>query len=81
MFRLFSIYFPMTKSEILIAVGNNIKRLRQRKGFSTLDLATQCGIEESKIQEIEKGSLEASTYQLYEISYALGVELRAIVER
>lgn len=69
----------MDEKELLIKIGQNIKRIREAKGISLEELALQCKQETSTIQAIEDGEADAGSYLLYEIAFALEVEMKEIV--
>jgi len=63
------------KQRFLLGFGNNLKRLRQDKGFSQERLANELGIEISQISRIERGILNTAVSTAYEISKILDVEV------
>ncbi|UWX60027.1 helix-turn-helix domain-containing protein [Chryseobacterium oranimense] len=65
----------MEKLEILKAVGNKIKEIRQSKGFSQLDLVGKMegNIDVTNISRIEQGRTNPTVYTLFRIADALDV--------
>ncbi len=65
----------MEKLEILKAVGNKIKEIRQSKGLSQLDLVGKMegNIDVTNISRIEQGRTNPTVYTLFRIADALEV--------
>lgn len=57
-------------------IGKRIKEIRNSWGLSQLDLAERVGISFQQIQKYEKGATRISVIRLYQISEALGVDIR-----
>ena len=56
-------------------VGNNIRRLRDLRGWQQTDLARHCsGTSQTAISKIERGAAGATTDTLADVARALGVE-------
>ena len=70
----------MEKSEILIKIGENVKRIRVEKGLTQVDLVgkIETRIDTTNISRIEKGRTNATIHTLYRISQALEVPLAEI---
>ena len=70
----------MKKSEILKIIGQNIKKIRQEKGLTQVDLVgkIEAKIDTTNISRIEKGRTNATIYTLFRISQALEVQLSDI---
>ena len=70
----------MEKSEILRAVGQNVRRIRLEKGLTQVDLVgrIEARIDTTNISRIEKGRTNATIYTLFRISKALEVPLSEI---
>jgi len=60
-------------------IGENIKRIRVKKGYTQLDLAVECGMEESNIGRIENGNTSPNIKTLLKIAKGLGVSLSELV--
>jgi len=70
----------MEKTEILKIIGQNVKRIRQGKGLTQVDLVgkIEAQIDTTNISRIEKGRTNATIHTLYRISQALEVPLSEI---
>jgi len=60
------------------SVGQQIKRLRERKSISGCALAKMAGVSQPFIWQIENGEAEPSISSLEKIATALGVSVRAL---
>lgn len=70
----------MTKKELQIRIGENIKAARRRKNMSAQELAGRCDLEKSNMSRLEAGNTNPTLFTLYKISLALGVKMAEIVE-
>ena len=70
----------MTKEELQILIGKNIRDARKRKNVSAQELASRCDFEKSTMARLEAGNTNPTIFTLYKISQALGVKMREIVE-
>jgi len=66
----------MKESEYLKAIGENITRIRKKRGMTTVQLADECDMEKSNLIPIEKGRINATATTLLKIAKALKVEVR-----
>ncbi len=55
------------------AFGNRLRQLRKERGLSQEDLAFAADIELSQISRIERGIINTSISQVFQIAEALGV--------
>jgi transcriptional regulator with XRE-family HTH domain len=62
-------------AELLEAIGHNIRRLRDEKGWNQTELGFRAGASPSIISLIENGKRNPSTATLAKIAEALGVEV------
>jgi len=69
----------MKKEELLVAIGNKIKELRESKNISLQDLCDFCDFEKPNLVRIEKGRTNPTIWTLYKIGSALNTELKEIV--
>ncbi len=69
----------MDKSEYLKIIGLNIKQIRVSKGISQQKLAADCNFEKSNMSRIESGNTNPTIYTLYNISVALGVDIKELL--
>lgn len=60
--------------------GRNIKRLREKRGYSQEELAEIVGLEYQTISRIETGYYFTNFENLRKISNALGVQIRDLFE-
>lgn len=70
----------MTKDQLSKKVGKRIVELRIKKGLNQSDLARACGKDRQAIEKIENGKVNSTTYTLYAISKALGVDLYELLK-
>ncbi|NQZ45403.1 MAG: helix-turn-helix transcriptional regulator [Flavobacteriaceae bacterium] len=72
----------MEKSEMLKAIGENIKKIRLEKGLTQVDLVgkIEARIDTTNISRIEKGRTNATIHTLFRISEALEVPLAEICQ-
>ncbi|NCI46751.1 helix-turn-helix transcriptional regulator [Sediminibacterium sp. WSJ-3] len=61
----------INEAVVLQKLGNNLRRLREKKGWSLRDLSDRCGIDNSKISKIEKGTINITILTLMQLSIAL----------
>ncbi len=59
-------------------LGNKIKSLRKKAGFSQEDLAVKAKIDLTSVSEIESGLRNPSLKTLYKISLALKISLQEL---
>lgn len=72
----------MDKQEILVSVGNKIRKIRQDKGLSQLDLVGKMdgNIDVTNISRIEKGRTNPTVYTLFRIALALEVHPKEFLD-
>ena len=70
----------MEKEEFLKRLGENIIRLRDKKGLRQIDLATKLNIDDSSLRRIESGRTNPTIITLRSIADALEVNLSEIVD-
>ena len=69
----------MTKDELKRNIGQRIIELRTRKGWSQSDLARACNKDRQAMEKLENGKVNPTIYSLLEISKALEVKLKDLV--
>lgn len=69
----------MNKEELKKNIGKRIVQLRTQKGWSQSDLARACNKDRQAMEKIENGKVNPTLYSLFEISTALGVPLKELV--
>lgn len=70
----------MNKGALKQKIGKQIIKLRQRKGWSQSDLARACRKDRQAIEKIENGKVNPTLYSLHEISIALEIDLKELVD-
>ena len=60
--------------EIILKLGQRIRELRIKKGFSQEQLANLCNIELSQLNRIELGKINTSVSHLFLIAQTLNVK-------
>ena len=61
--------------ELLLLIGENLKRVRKSKGLSQRKLAWDCNTDESTIRRIEQGKLNTTVSSLKRIADALEIPI------
>lgn len=64
-----------------VAIGKEVKRLRQRQGLTVKDLAEETGLSLGMLSKIENGVTSASLTTLQLLSQGLGVPVTALFRR
>jgi len=67
-------------SEALRSIGLNIRRLRNERGMTQIDLATRSGLSRQIVALIERAGSNPSVATLAEIAQSLGVTLAQLVD-
>lgn len=70
----------MLKKELLILLGNKVKKIRESKNLSQNDLAIKIGKDQQSIQRLETGKINPSFYYLHEISCGLEIKITELLE-
>lgn len=70
----------MQKQVFLQKIGQNIKKLRAEKKLSQTDLAHASGKDPQSLERVENGKTNPTIYYLLEISKALKVSLKELVD-
>ena len=68
-----------SNEEILIIIGNNIRKLRNQKKISQQELADITNIAKSTVQRIESGKLNPTILMLNSISTSLNISITEIL--
>ncbi len=63
------------KSDVLKLFGNNLRVIRESKGYTQEQLANELGLEISQISRIERGVINTSIYTLYQVSTFLDIDI------
>ncbi|WP_422092048.1 helix-turn-helix domain-containing protein [Tenacibaculum ovolyticum] len=70
----------MDKEQLKKKVGQRIVELRSQKGWSQSDLARACNKDRQALEKLENGKVNPTIYSLLEISKALEVLLKELVD-
>jgi transcriptional regulator with XRE-family HTH domain len=70
----------MDEIQLYIKVGQKIKQARESKGLTQQELAYICNMEKSNISRIESGRTNLTLKSLYQLSKALSVSLKLMVD-
>lgn len=65
----------LDKNSVLINFGKSLRLTRLAKGFTQEQLANELGVEISQISRIERGVINTSITNLYEITKVLDVNI------
>jgi transcriptional regulator with XRE-family HTH domain len=66
--------------EIQLKFGENLRRIRESKGYSLNDLANRCDIDKSNISKIENGRFNLQLTKILELAKGLGVEAKQLLD-
>lgn len=61
----------MNKEDLLIAIGKNIRRIREGENISQAELAARCNYEKSNMSRIESGKTNLTIGTLLNIAKSL----------
>jgi transcriptional regulator with XRE-family HTH domain len=70
----------VNKEQLKKKVGQRIIELRSRKGWSQSDLARACNKDRQALEKLENGKVNPTIYSLLEISKALEVPLKKLID-
>ena len=68
------------KDEFLKKVGENIKNIRNEKGFEIKKVAADLGISPQAYGKIENGKVDLNITRLYEISHYYQIEFNKLLQ-
>ena len=69
----------MNKEDLLIAIGRNIKKIREEKNISQAELAARCNYEKSNMSRIESGKTNLTIGTLLNIAKSLDTTIINII--
>lgn len=69
----------MNKEDLLIAIGKNIKKIREEKNISQAELAARCNYEKSNMSRIESGKTNLTIGTLLNIAESLDTTIVKII--
>lgn len=70
----------MNKEDLLIAIGENIKKIREEKNISQAELAARCNYEKSNMSRIESGKTNLTIGTLLNIAESLDTTIIHIID-
>lgn len=70
----------MNIDQILKKIGTHIKEIRELKGISQQDLASNCNFEKANMSRIEAGRTNFTISTLYKISQELEITISELVD-
>lgn len=65
--------------DLLFRLGNRIKKLRQKRGWTQVVMAEQVGIDRSFLADVERGKRNISILNLHLIANGFGVSLAKLL--
>jgi transcriptional regulator with XRE-family HTH domain len=65
--------------EIQTKFGDNLRRIRESKGYSLNDLATRCDIDKSNIGKIENGKFNLQLTKIIELAKGLEIDPKELL--
>jgi transcriptional regulator with XRE-family HTH domain len=70
----------LNKEDLNKLIGQNIRLLRQSKGYTIEKLALDANIESKQLRRIELGEVNTSIYQIYNLANSLEIHMAEILE-
>lgn len=67
-------------SDLQIKFGNYVQKLRERKGLSLRDVATNCELDSSNISKIERGFFNVRLSTIVELAKGLEVHPKKLLD-
>jgi transcriptional regulator with XRE-family HTH domain len=80
LFDIHTFFMPAIKEEILKDFGSHLKKLRQKKGMTLLDLEVKSGVNNGDISKIEGGKINLAFTTLAKLAAGLEIKLSELVE-
>jgi putative transcriptional regulator len=68
------------KDDFSKLVGQKISVYREKRGLSQAELARRCNKDRQAIERLEKGRVNPNSYTLYEISQALKINTKNLLD-
>lgn len=69
----------MNKEDLLIAIGKNIRKIREERNISQAELAARCNYEKSNMSRIESGKTNLTIGTLLNIAESLDTTIIKII--
>lgn len=60
--------------------GAHLKKVREKKGYTLLELDYRCDLNESNISKIENGKFDIRLSTIFELAKGLGVEAKELMD-
>jgi transcriptional regulator with XRE-family HTH domain len=70
----------MKEKVLLQKIGKRVRKIREEKGMSQIELAAAIEYEKSNMSRLESGGTNPTIATLYKIATALGVSLSELVK-
>ena len=67
------------KKDLLILIGQNIRRIRKEKGWSQERLAHESDVDRTYLGYVENGKHNVSIFLLFDLAEALDVEIHQLI--
>ncbi len=64
------------KDEPLVRLGANLRRAREKRGWSQEELAHRCGVHRTYVGSVERGEYNVTVLTLRRMTRALGMTLQ-----
>jgi transcriptional regulator with XRE-family HTH domain len=60
--------------------GSHLKKIRESKGMSLIEVDRRCDLDESNISKIENGKVNIQLSTIFELAKGLGVEAKDLLD-
>lgn len=60
--------------------GSHLKKIRESKGMSLIEVDRRCDLDESNISKIENGKVNIQLSTIFELAKGLGVEAKELLD-
>jgi transcriptional regulator with XRE-family HTH domain len=64
------------KDQILVKLGRNLRKAREKRGWSQEEFAFRCGVHRTYVGSVERGEYNVTILTLRKFTKALGISLR-----
>ena len=64
------------KDDALVRLGKNLRKAREKRGWSQEEFAFKCGVHRTYVGSVERGEYNVTILTLRKFSRALGISLR-----
>ncbi len=66
--------------QFLLFLGNNIRRLRERRGLSQEEFGTAVGVHRTYVGMVERGEKNITIFSLRKFAEALNVKIKDLID-